>query len=119
MANGWKTKLLLQLRREGGGLMSAKNDLALAYHMGYDDALAKRKPDVSKAQVLAPYDLATENAKLRKLAAKMARALGVNSEWCDRDCAREFDCNEMDECPIEVSMRELGVEVVMDERRRS
>ena len=45
--------------------MTAENDLALAYHMGYDDALAKRKPDASKAQVLAPYDLATENAKLR------------------------------------------------------
>lgn len=46
--------------------MSAENDLALAYHMGYDDALAKRKPDASKAQVLAPYDLAAENAKLRE-----------------------------------------------------
>ena len=46
--------------------MSAENDLALAYHMGYDDALAKRKPDASKAQVLAPYDLATEYAKLRE-----------------------------------------------------
>jgi hypothetical protein len=46
--------------------MSAENDLALAYHMGYDDALAKRKPDASKAQVLAPYHLATENAKLRE-----------------------------------------------------
>jgi hypothetical protein len=50
--------------------MSAENDLALAYHMGYDDALAKRKPDASKAQVLAPYDLAAENAKLREELAK-------------------------------------------------
>lgn len=31
--------------------MSAENDLALAYHMGYDDALAKHKPDASKVHV--------------------------------------------------------------------
>lgn len=31
--------------------MSAENDLALAYHMGYDDALARRKPDASKVHV--------------------------------------------------------------------
>lgn len=45
--------------------MSAENDLALAYHMGYDDALAKRMPDASKTEVLASGDLAAENAKLR------------------------------------------------------
>lgn len=50
--------------------MSAENDLALAYHMGYDDALAKRLPDASKAQVLAPYNLAAENAKLREFASE-------------------------------------------------
>lgn len=55
--------------------------------------------------------LGRENVKLRELVAKMARALGVNSEWCYSDCEREFDCHEMDECPIEVSMKELGVEV--------
>lgn len=32
--------------------MSFKTDLELAYHMGYDDALAKRKPDPSKTEVL-------------------------------------------------------------------
>lgn len=51
--------------------MNVRNDLALAYHMGYDDALAKRKPDASKAQVLAPYDLAEENSKLRELCADL------------------------------------------------
>ena len=55
--------------------MSAENDLALAYHMGYDDALAKRKPDASKAQVLAPYDLAAENAKLRELVRNLLMAV--------------------------------------------
>lgn len=51
--------------------MSLTTDLRLAYHMGYDDALARRKPDASKAQVLAPYDLAAENAKLRVLCRDM------------------------------------------------
>ena len=56
-------------------------------------------------------ELESSNAKLRELVAKMARALGVNSEWCDRDCEREFDCNWMDECPIASAMKELGAEV--------
>ena len=55
--------------------MTAENDLALAYHMGYDDALAKRKPDASKAQVLAPYDLEADNAKLRELVRNLLRVL--------------------------------------------
>jgi len=46
--------------------MSAENDLAFAYHMGYDDALAKRKPDASQTQILASDDLSDENAKLRE-----------------------------------------------------
>ena len=82
--------------------MSIKNDLGLAYHMGYDDALAKRKPDASKTQVLAPYDLATENPdgvdarylgltanKLAKIAtdlksenAKLRESLGEGAGTC-------------------------------------
>lgn len=31
--------------------MSLTTDLKMAYHMGYDDALAKRKPDASKVHV--------------------------------------------------------------------
>lgn len=31
--------------------MSLTTDLKLAYHMGYDDALAKRKPDASKVHI--------------------------------------------------------------------
>lgn len=54
-------------------------------------------------------DLQAENAKLRELAAKMARALGVNSEWCDRDCEREFGCG-CEPCPLDQALRELGVE---------
>lgn len=35
--------------------MSIKSDLSLAYIMGYDDALAGRRPDSSKANVLASH----------------------------------------------------------------
>lgn len=31
--------------------MSLTTDLEMAYHMGYDDALARRKPDASKVHV--------------------------------------------------------------------
>jgi hypothetical protein len=31
--------------------MSFNTDLEMAYHIGYDDALAKRKPDASKVHV--------------------------------------------------------------------
>lgn len=35
--------------------MNVRIDLAMAYHMGYDDALAKRMPDATKAGVLNSY----------------------------------------------------------------
>jgi len=89
--------------------MSAENDLALAYHMGYDDALAKRKPDASKAQVLAPYDLAAENAKLRELVRLMVRRHTPISPCKNIPCG---ECPVKDECDQEDAlMRELGVEV--------
>ena len=36
--------------------MSLTTDLKLAYHMGYDDALAKRMPDSSKTEVLDSFN---------------------------------------------------------------
>ena len=91
--------------------MSAENDLALAYHMGYDDALAKRKPDASKAQVLASYDLAAENARLRELVRHMNTCIehyepdgSIGCEHCPLD-------NDTGNCDYERRMRELGVEV--------
>lgn len=50
-----------------------------------------------------------ENAKLRKLAKRLARALGVGSNLCDRNCGWEFEC-DMISCPVEEEMRELGIE---------
>lgn len=50
-----------------------------------------------------------ENAKLRKLAKRLARALGVGSNLCDRNCGWEFEC-DMVSCPVEEEMRELGIE---------
>lgn len=83
--------------------MSIKNDLGLAYHMGYDDALAKRKPDASKTQILASDDLAEENARLREL---------VRDMWHDGMC----ECDERGACAeceygFPARMHELGVEV--------
>lgn len=47
--------------------MSIKADLALAYQMGYDDALGHRRPEPRKAEDMAD-GIARENAKLRELA---------------------------------------------------
>lgn len=55
--------------------------------------------------------LRDENGRLRELAAKMAKALRVGSEWCDRECIVVFGCDGMDECPIAKELRELGIEV--------
>lgn len=60
--------------------MNAKRigmDLAMAYHMGYEDALARRTPDASKARSLASDDQADEAAILGELVADMWRVLGV------------------------------------------
>jgi phage-related protein len=78
--------------------MSAENDLAMAYHMGYEDALAKRLPDASKTQALAPYDLKAENATLRELVKDMCVWAYIDS-----------DCDLEDR--FANRMKELGVEV--------
>lgn len=58
-----------------------------------------------------------ENAKLRELVEKMARALGVGSDWCNRDCGEEFGCwgdenGVTGRCAIVDTMEELGWPVV-------
>lgn len=92
--------------------MSTENDLALAYHMGYDDALAKRKPDASKAQVLAPHDLAIENAKLRELCGDLFKGFdcGWPSDVCG-DCERDGMGMPIGGCKLENRARELGIKV--------
>lgn len=67
------------------------------------DAISRRELCNIVARVEA------ENARLRVLAAKMAKALGVKSIWCNRDCMREFHCH-MRECPIDEALQELGIE---------
>ena len=47
--------------------MSIKTDLMLAYHMGFEDALAKRKPDTRKTAILVTVDFEAENRKLHAL----------------------------------------------------
>lgn len=83
--------------------MSIKNDLGLAYHMGYDDALAKRKPDASKTQILASDDLAEENSKLREL---------VRDVWhlfTEHGAVHPYDLPKVD--AVRDRMHELEVEV--------
>jgi len=92
--------------------MSAENDLALAYHMGYDDALAKRRPDASKAQVLAPYDLDAENARLRAM-----RDTWAENDARLRELVRELyedQCDECDRWRYRDRLRELGIEASAD-----
>lgn len=77
---------------------------AIAATLGDADATRERHGDA---------DVAAENAKLRELATKMARALGVGSDWCDRDCLAEFGCT--DSCPIADAMHEMGIKEVRDD----
>ena len=51
--------------------------------------------------------------KLRELVAKMARALGVDSEWCHRECKCEFGCDG-ESCPLDQALLEFGIEVEVD-----
>ena len=69
-----------------------------------DEAKGYLGPDSAVAEMLS------RNAKLGKLAAKMARALGVKEKWCNGHCMREFECH-MQNCPIESALQELGIEV--------
>ena len=81
--------------------MSEKSSLAYAYLMGYDDALAKRKPDASKTEVLASGDLAAENAKLREEFNKM-------DVWHSKELTAAMDEN--------AKLRELLQRLLMEYR---
>lgn len=70
------------------------------YERGVEQASAIYK------EVIREY--VAENAKLRELAKRMARALGVGSNLCDRNCGWEFEC-DLETCPIEEAMHELGI----------
>ena len=71
-----------------------------------------------KAEVLL---LRQENKELLEFAARMANALGIDSEWCDTswcdtDCMVEFGCQPAycggeTRCPAFARMRSLGIEV--------
>ncbi len=54
--------------------------------------------------------LVDERNKLRELVLPMARALGVNTDWCLYDCSHEFGCQD-GECHIACTLSELGIEV--------
>ena len=55
--------------------------------------------------------LKTENEKLRGVCRRLARALGIWSDWCNRDCGAEFGCDwTADGCTAAEMLRELGVE---------
>ena len=84
---------------------------------GYGTATNDIHPRLSNAEMMA--NLRKENAKLRELVARMAKALGIDCEWADPDwckspCVLEFGCwPESDHaeirCPAWAAMRELGV----------
>lgn len=80
----------------------------------------QRSHDFSKGMVDAQFayieaerrviDLEAENDKLCELVEKMARALGVGSGWCIRECGVEFGCTG--NCAIVDTMEELGWPIV-------
>lgn len=91
--------------------MSIKTDLMLAYHMGFEDALAKRKPDTRKTAILVTVDFEAENRKLRELVRDYHRF--ADAMCAERDCE---GCSQRDEGACErgvLTSREcvLGVEV--------
>lgn len=63
--------------------------------------------------------LRRENAELQEFAARMTRALDIDSEWrdtswCDTDCMVEFGCQPAccggeTRCPAWARLKELGV----------
>ena len=70
------------------------------------------RSDVSDLPMLSEIKrLYDENDTLRELVPKMARALGVGTDWCYSTCSHEFMCDPLKECPIMKAMRELGIEV--------
>jgi len=71
--------------------------------------------DLSHALAL----LEAENYKLHEFTARLANALGIDSEWCDpewcdSDCMDEFKCRPTGDygeihCPAWARLKELGV----------
>ena len=54
---------------------------------------------------------ASENEKLREMCRRLARALGIWSDWCNRDCGGEFGCDwTVEGCTAAKMLRELGVD---------
>lgn len=98
--------------------MNIKTGLALAYQMGYDDALGRRRPEPSKAEDMAD-GIARENAMLRELCADMFNCISHANEqdwfYFARDeagCGMSCTVNG-EGCGLSVlanRMRELGVE---------
>ena len=93
--------------------MSDKTMLAMAYFMGFDDALAKRKPDSEKTAVLASdIDLESENAKLRELLVQAYKWIaGSKCGECPvfDKCRTTRSCIFLDY--LKECMHELGIEV--------
>lgn len=53
-----------------------------------------------------------ENEKLRELVTRMARALDIDGDFCNRDCYAEFRCT--DGCEIADALVELGIAEVVE-----
>lgn len=80
--------------------MNVRNDLAMAYHMGYEDALAKRMPDSSKAGILNSYNCMnsermttvdeTERIKCRYVSGLHDRFLTIHVMECS-ECGRTYE----------------------------
>ena len=81
----------------------------------------KSEHDFMRRYGKTPEEVMVENAKLREFTARLANALGIDSEWCDTswcdtDCMVEFGCQPAccggeTRCPAWEKMRELGIEV--------
>ena len=92
-----------------------RNDLRLAYCMGYEDALANRDVNVDKALILMPdldayvQEILTENDELRELVRDMMQAWwACDTEKCPRHDER---CEKGRYCAFDECVRKLGVEV--------
>lgn len=87
--------------------MSIRTDLALAYQMGYDDALGRRRPEPRKAEDMAD-GTAAENDQLKAVNTELREL--VRDMWHE-GAFEPGACYEKAAEILEERTRELGIEV--------
>ena len=94
--------------------MSLTNDLMMAYHMGYDDALARRMPDATKAKMLNSSNCTDSERTSDELRDDLQRANAENARLrseLESVGTAAYLYGRSDLKAENTKLRELGVEV--------